>query len=45
MNQIGQLATEIYDTEFNYATTELERQVQIGTVSGWLLANEDCLIL
>jgi len=43
MNQIGQLATEIYDTEFNYATTELERQVQIGTVSGWLLANEGLL--
>ena len=40
VNQIGQLASEIYDTEFNYETTALGRQREIDLVSGWLLVNE-----
>lgn len=43
MNQIGQLATDIYDTEFDYASTEIERSHKIQGISGWLLANEGLL--
>lgn len=43
VNQIGQLAAEIYDTEFNYASNELERDREINQISGWLIANEGLL--
>jgi len=43
MNQIGNLAASIYDTEFGYASTELEREVEVVAISGWLIANEGLL--
>lgn len=43
MNQIGNLAASIYDTEFGYADTELAREREIVAISGWLIANEGLL--
>lgn len=43
MNEIGNLAASIYDTEFGYATNELERDREIVAISGWLIANEGLL--
>jgi|TARA_R110000824_G_scaffold42887_2_gene125676 hypothetical protein len=43
MNQIGNLAASIYDTEFGYADTELARERDIVAISGWLIANEGLL--
>ena len=43
MNQIGNLAASIYDTEFGYAETELARERDIVAISGWLIANEGLL--
>ena len=43
MNQIGNLAASIYDTEFGYASTELGREVEVVAISGWLIANEGLL--
>lgn len=43
MNQIGNLAASIYDTEFGYADTELAREREIVAISGWLNANEGLL--
>ena len=43
MNQIGQLASDIYDNELDNATTELGREREVEKISGWLLANEGLL--
>ena len=43
MNQIGNLAASIYDTEFGYANTELAREAEVVAISGWLIANEGLL--
>ena len=39
MSSIGEIATRIYDNEFNDAPTQLEREFRIEYISGWLDAN------
>lgn len=39
MNQIGQLATTIWDNEFGHENSELEREIAIEGISGQLEAN------
>jgi hypothetical protein len=39
MSDIGEIATRIYDNEFDDAPTELEREFKIEAISGWLEAN------
>lgn len=39
MSTIGEIATRIYDNEFDDAPTQLEREFRIEYISGWLEAN------
>jgi len=39
MSKIGEIATRIYDNEFDDAPTQLEREFRIEYISGWLEAN------
>ena len=39
MSNIGEIATRIYENEFDDAPTELEREFKIEYISGWLEAN------
>ena len=39
MSSIGEIATRIYDNEFDDAPTQLEREFRIEYISGWLEAN------
>jgi hypothetical protein len=39
MSSIGEIATRIYDNEFNDAPTQLEREFRVESISGWLDAN------
>lgn len=39
MSNIGEIATRIYDNEFDDAPTQLEREFRIEYISGWLGAN------
>lgn len=39
MSSIGEIATRVYDNEFDDAPTQLEREFKIESISGWLGAN------
>lgn len=39
MSNIGEIATRIYENEFDDAPTELEREFRIEAISGWLDGN------
>ncbi len=39
MSNIGEIATRVYDNEFDDAPTQLEREFRIESISGWLDAN------
>ena len=39
MSSVGEIATRIYDTEFDDETTQLKRSYRIEAISGWLDAN------
>ncbi len=39
MSDIGDIATRIYDYEFDDAPTQLEREFRIESISGWLESN------
>lgn len=39
MSSIGEIATRIYENEFDDAPTELEKEFKIEYISGWLEAN------
>ncbi len=39
MAQVGEIATRIYDNEFDDQSTQLQRQFKIEGISGWLEAN------
>jgi hypothetical protein len=39
MSNIGEIATRVYDNEFDDAPTQLEREFKIESISGWLGAN------
>ena len=39
MNDIGNLATSIWDTEFGDETGVAHRTAEISSISGWLSAN------
>ena len=39
MAYVGEIATRIYDNEFDDAPTQLERLYRIQSISGWLEAN------
>jgi|TARA_Y100000289_G_scaffold19707_1_gene19030 hypothetical protein len=39
MSSIGEIATRIYETQFDDAPTQLEREFKIEAISGWLEAN------
>lgn len=39
MSNIGDIATRIYDNEFDDAPSQLEREFKIESISGWIEAN------